>query len=340
MRGRAVAVLGGFALATGACGGPETPADSRTPVAVVDGEILYQDDVEGAVAFRVYRHEVDIYSLLQAEAERRVDEKLLAREAARRGVGVAAMLEQVELDAQAVGEDEVDRYLAEHPAEAGTPPDEVRARVHHYLSETRRIERRIAFLAQLREAAGYRFLLAPPEPPRTEIDVAGAPVRGAENAPVTIVHFATFSSRHSARSAAHLARLQGEFPGQIRWIHRNLLNDRDERGLLASRLGLLAQDEGRFWQLHDRWFARGGRLGADEIVAIARESGLDEDDVERARRDPALLRRVKRDLDAANAAGAPREPTLFVNGRYVAGLSPYAEIRAVLVEELGNAAAE
>jgi hypothetical protein len=303
---------------------------------VLEGETLYKEDVQGAVAFRIYRHEVDIYSLLQAEAERRVDEKLLAREAARRGLGVEAMLEQVEGDAEVVSEDEVDRYLAEHPAEAGAPADEARARVRHYLSETRRIERRIVFLSQLREAAGFRFLLAPPEPPRTEIDVAGAPARGPEDAPVTIVHFATFSSRDSACSAARLARLLAEFPGRVRWIHRNLLNDGDERGLLASRLAFLGQEKGRFWDLHDRWFARGGKLDAEEIVAIARQSGLDEGDVERARRDPALLRRVKRDLDAANAAGAPREPTVFVNGRYVAGLSPYAEIRAVLVEELGD----
>ncbi len=334
MRAHPAPALASLALAAAAAAAPSSLADPRTPLAELDGEILYREDVEGAVAFRIYRHEVDIYSLLRAEAERRVDEKLLSREAERRGVSVEALLEEIEGELESVTGAEVERYLAEHPTGDATPPAEAKARVRHYLAETRRIERRLAFLAGLREAAGYRLLLAAPTPPRTEVDVAGAPARGATDAPVTVVHFASFSSRHSARSAAHLARLVEEFPGRIRWIHRNLLNDRDERGLLASRLGFLAQDEGHFWELHDRWFARAGKLDAEAVVAIARECGLDDADLERAFHDSELLRRVKRDLDAAKAAGAPREPTLFVNGRYVAGISPYEEIRSVLVEEL------
>lgn len=318
----------------GAAADDEEPGSARTPLAEVDGRILYKEDLEGAVAFRIYRHEVDIYSLLEAETQRRVDEMLLAREAERRGLDVDALLAQIEDGDEPASDAEVGSYLAEHPAPAGVSPDEARARVRHYLSETRRIERRLAFLADLREQAGFRMLLERPVAPRTEVDVAGAPARGPEDAPVTIVHFATFSSRQSARSAAQLSRLMQEFPGRIRWVHRTLLDDRDERGLLASRLGFIAQDDGRFWDLHDRWFARGGKLGADEIAEIAVQAGLDASDVERARRDPELLQRVKRDLDAARAAGAPREPTLFVNGLYVAGISPYEEVRDVVVGEL------
>jgi protein-disulfide isomerase len=332
---RAPAWLLALACAAAAHAQPATP-ERRTPLAVVDGEILYQEDVEGAVAFRIYRHEVDIYSLLRAEAERRVDERLLRREAERRGTSVEAMLEQVQATARPVTEAEVDAWLAEHPGESEARPEEARVRVRHYLSETRRIEKRLALLEGLREAAGYRLLLPPPSPPRTEIDVAGAPARGPEQAPVTIVHFATFSSRHSARSAAQIARLTQEFPGRIRWIHRTLLHERDETGLLASRVGFLAQDAGRFWELHDRLFAEGGSLDEGAIAEAARAVGLGPDTLERARSDPQLLARVKRDLDAANASGAPREPTLFVNGRYVAGIAPYDEIRAVVVEESGG----
>jgi protein-disulfide isomerase len=131
-----------------------------------------------------------------------------------------------------------------------------------------------------------------------------------------------------------------EFPEQIRWVHRNLLSDRDERGLHAARLGFLAQDAEQFWPLHDAWFARMGKLDAQTIESLARTAGLSPQAIEAARTDSTLLRRVKRDLEAANAAGAPREPTLFVNGRYVPGLLEYAELRDVFREELERVRAD
>jgi protein-disulfide isomerase len=319
--------------------GAEPAAADKTPLAALDGRVLTRKDVEGAVAFRIYQHEVDIYSLLRAETERRVDEILLAREAERRGTTPEALLGEIEGKAPPVAEAEIDAYLAEHPADAAAPAAEVRVRVRHYLSETRRIQRRLDFVAGLRRAAGYRFLLEPPAPPRTEVDVAGAPARGPADAAVVIVHFASFGSEPSARSATAIARVAAEFPGRVRQIHRNLMREGDERGLLAARLALEAQDRGRFWELHDRWFARGGSLPEAELIALAREVGLGDAEVEAARSDPELLRRVKRDFDAAKAAGAPREPTLFVNGRYLSGLRPYQELRAVVVEELGAAPA-
>jgi hypothetical protein len=315
----------------------EEAAARRTPLAVLGDRVLTRDEVEGGVAFRIYQLEVDIHSLLQAETERRVDEILLAREAERRGMTSEALVAQIESGAAAVSEAEVDAYLAEHPADAAARAGDVRARVRHYLSETRGIQRRLDLVADLRRAAGYRFLLAPPTRPRTDVDLAGAPARGPADAAVTIVHFAAFGSELSARSAAAIARVAAEFPGRVRQIHRNLLREGDERGLLAARLGVRAQDRGLFWELHDRWFAQAGRLPESEVVALAREVGLGDADLAAARSDTGLLRRVKRDFDAAGAAGVPREPTLFVNGRYLSGMQPYQDLRAVVAEELAAA---
>jgi protein-disulfide isomerase len=236
-----------------------------------------------------------------------------------------------------VTEADVDRYLAERPERpAETPPDAVRARVRLHLEERSRAERRLRFFAGLREAGGFEWLLAPPAPPRVAIDAASAPARGPADAPVTIVHFASFGSAESARSAAKLERLVGELPGRVRWLHVNLLGERgDEGGLRAAQLGFLAQDAGRFWDAHDALFARTGRIDPDALRVAAGAAGLAANAL--GRPDPApLLRRVEADATLARRAGALREPTLFVNGRYWSGLRPYAELRRIVGEELGE----
>jgi len=317
-----------------AAGGGAAPAEPEV-VALLDGEPIRREDVSGRVAFRIYRHQVDIYSLLKGEVERLVDERLLERAARARGTSAEALVAAAEARATPASEADVDLYLAEHPGEAAAG-GERRARIRHYLDQTRRIEQRLALLEQLREEADYQLVLAPPEQPRTELSMQGAPARGPADASVTIVHFASFSSRSSAQSAQRLARLREEYPDAVRVVYRNFPTERDETGLLAARVGFLAQDAGRFWEYHDALFAVGGRIDRQAIASAAEQAGLGAQALERASADAALLDRVKADAESARDAGAPREPTLYVNGRYLSGLYPYEALRALVAEELGE----
>lgn len=313
----------------------ETP-DSRTPLAKVDGETLYVEDVEGALALRIHQLRVDIYSLLESEARRWMDAKLLADAARERGSTVAELEAELAAGAPEITEAEIDRYLAEHPPAGQGDPDRVRERVRLYLAETSRLQSRIDFMESLREAAGARVLLPMPEAPRTEVEVAGAPSRGPADAPVVIVHYASFGSRASARSDEKLRRLEQAFPGQIRRVHRNFLNDRDELGLLAARIGFAAAEIDRFWPFHDALFDaldRDGSLSPERVRELARASGIPSDRVEAAERDTARIAQVREDIEAGSSSGIPREPSLFINGLFASGLSPYETLREIVENE-------
>lgn len=322
-------------LAASGCGD-----DSREDpvIARLAGEPIRRSEVSAHAAFRLYRFEAQAWALLEDEAQRLADERVLAEAAREEGISPAALLERVEAAAPPVTDADVDRYLAERRDEtpAGAAPETVRARVRGYLAERARIERRLAFLSELRRRAGYEWLLPKPAPPRTRIDAPRAPARGPAGAPVTVVHFASFGSRASARSAKALARLAAEFPEDVRWLHVNFPREDDEAGLRAAELGFLAQDAGRFWPLHDALFAREGRLSAADVTRAAAEAGLDPALLARADRD-ALRRRAEGDRAIAARAGALREPTLFVNGRYWSGLGAYPALRELFEEERARA---
>ena len=311
---------------------------ARIPLATVHGRTIYVDEVEGELAFRIFQHELDIYSLLAAEAERRIEAEVLAEAARRRGVSIEALLAELEGGPRgAVSAAEIDRYLAEHPPAPGADPAAVRERVAQYLTERSRLERRIAGLAALREAARARVLLAAPEPPRTQFAIGDSPTRGPAEAKVAIVHFASLGSRAGARSAANLSRLVAERPDEIRWTHVHLLGERDEAGLHAARLAVAAAEAGRFWPFHDAVITArldpAEKLDAKRLDAIAAEIGLSPAAIRGAAADGARLAAVKADIDRANAAGIPREPGLFVNGLFVSGLLPYEELRALVQRE-------
>ncbi len=324
---------------------------ARVPLATVNGRTIYVDEVEGALAFRIFQHELDIYSLLAAEAERRIEAEVLADAARERGLPVEALLAELEGGARGdsgsvstVPPEEIDRYLAEHPPAPGTDPAAARERVAQYLSERGRLDRRIAGLAALREAAGARVLLAAPEPPRTDFEIGASPTRGPAAAPVEIVHFASLGSRAGARSAENLTRLFAEQPGEIRWTHVHLLGERDEAGLYAARLAVAANEAGQFWPFHDAVVVArldpAVNFDAKRLDAIAAQVGLSARAIRDAAQGGARLAAVKADIDRANAAGIPREPGLFVNGLFVSGLLPYEELREIVRREARAASAE
>lgn len=321
-------------LVVAGCGdaGTDDPVLAR-----LDGRPIRKSEVSAPAGFRLYRYEAQAYALLEDETERLVDERLLAEAARREGIAPKALLARIEAGASPVSEADVERYLAERAAggDASVPPDAARARVRHYLEEKGRIERRLAFFAEQRERAGFTWVLPKPALPRVEIAAPAAPARGPADAPVTIVHLASFASRESARSAEALARLSSEFPGKVRWLHVNWMPDENEAGRRAAELGFVAQDAGRFWELHDALFAREGRLAPDSLDAAALEAGLERDALPRADAS-ALLGRLEDDLALARRTGALREPTLFLNGRYWNGRGGYPGLRSLFEEEFAR----
>jgi len=312
----------------------EKPADSREPIARLGGKPVYVEDVSANVAFQIYSLRTDIFRILKGETETWADQEVLAREAKKQGISVEDLVRRsVDEKVAPVTDAEVDTYLKGHPQDAAVGA-EARPRAKFYLSETRKIEKKIAYLAALRAAAGYEFLMKPPEEPRTRVATEGAPARGSESAPVTLVHFATFSSTHSAQSNGYIDRLEKEFPGRFRVVFRHFINPYDENGLLCAEVAVAAQAEGKFWELHDRLFALKGSVDEKALRRVVGEIGLDPALVDRVKSDPAALVRLKQDIDAGLRAGVKREPVIFVNGRYFSATFPYDKLRGVVLAEL------
>ena len=104
------------------------------------------------------------------------------------GLSVDDLLrKEVDDKVPALSEKEVDDYLADHPEDAGKNPQS-RNRIRIYLSQKARSQRKLDFMASLREKADFKFLLEPPQRPRTTISIDGEPWRGNPDAPVTLMY--------------------------------------------------------------------------------------------------------------------------------------------------------
>lgn len=185
-------------------------------------------------------------------------------------------------------------------------------------------------------AAGeVEILLEAPERPRIDVEPGDLPLRGAPDAPVLLVVFCDFASRHCARVQPTLRRLRLDYEGLVAVAHRDHPLSFHRHGQLAAEAARCAgEQDGAYWRYHDALYADPDRLDRDWLESLARTLGLDTPRFLSCLETGRMRERVEADLRAARALGLRNVPVTFVNGLYLKGPVPDEDFRALVDGEL------
>lgn len=157
-----------------------------------------------------------------------------------------------------------------------------------------------------------------------EIDVKGSPFKGPADAKVVIVEFSDFECPFCRRVAKPMDQLAAHynvalyykfFP--LRHAHPNAEG--------AAKAAWAAHQQGKFWPLHDLFFANQGPLDWAGVKKLAGQAGLDLKKLEADMATPAAAAAVTADEKAGNDAGVDGTPTFFVNGHKAESLAQVEE---------------
>jgi len=162
------------------------------------------------------------------------------------------------------------------------------------------------------------------------VDVGDAPVRGASNAPVTLVVFSDFQCPFSARGEATVAKLLKESPGRVKVAFKNRPLPSHAHARLAGKAALAAGLQGKFWEMHDLLFAHQKHLERADLEAYATQLGLDKAAFVAALDSPELDARLAADAAQADSLQIAGTPTFFVNGKRITGAQPIEAFRAAI----------
>lgn len=271
----------------------------------LDGQEITLADVDLQLGSRLIKIRNDEYRLRKQAFDELVAAQLLAREAARSGQSVHAL----------VAAKNGTREAASNPAAA-----------------------RLALVTKLREAASVRLLL---QPPRITVPVSNAmATRGPSSAPVTIVEFSDFECPYCRKLTPVLALLEGKYPGKIRRVFANFPLVRIHRSAATlAELAECAREQGRFWEAHDWMFDNPSRISSLQPQEIAAETGVNGSALEACLAAGHAANAWKRDVGLAARMGVTATPAVFINGRLVSGAQPLAVFTEIVEEELAATAA-
>jgi protein-disulfide isomerase len=188
------------------------------------------------------------------------------------------------------------------------------------------------------EAKASKFA-HPPEAKLLEdavnIPIANSPFNGPANAPVTLVEFSDFQCPFCYKAVAPLNTVLKAYPTQVKLVFKQFpLVESHPEAAISAAAAMAANQQGKFWQMHDAMFANHGSLSRQAIMGWAAGLGLEMKRFAADLDSPAIKQAVKQDMEDGNKAGVDATPTIFIDGQKYNGALSLDAMKPVIEAEL------
>lgn len=137
-------------------------------------------------------------------------------------------------------------------------------------------------------------------------------VRGAKDAPITIVEYSDFQCPFCARFHPTLQQMMKDYDGKVRWVYRHFPLSFHEEAENAAEAAECAGEQGKFWEYGDKLVENYSSLGEEAYKKIATELGLNASQFDACRSSDKFLARVANDAKEGAAAGVTGTPGTFI----------------------------
>ncbi len=312
---------------------------ASAPLAEVNGQAVTAEDLDHALGVKLTELQEQLYALKRAELDALIAQRLLAQEAAKRGVSVPALLDaEVTAKVGLVTETEIEAFIQENKSRLQGDGAEIREKIRASLQQRKLAAQREQFVRVLRAQGTVVDRLQPPPVVRVQVSTDGAPIRGTADAPVTLVEFSDFHCPFCKRVQPTLTQVLEKYPGKVRLLFRHLpLDALHPQARNAAEASWCAQDQGKFWEYHDLLFANAPKAAQDDLKHYAEQIALDMKTFESCLSRNAHRDSIQRDIDEVSKLGMSGTPAFFINGRPLSGAQPLEKFVQVIDEELARA---
>jgi predicted DsbA family dithiol-disulfide isomerase len=300
---------------------------------MIDGLAILRSEVDAGLGEGLLPLQTELYGRWRTALDEYVDAILLSKEAARQGLRVEELVRRevtervepvTEREALAVieGTPQVYQWLSKAAALL-TASDDLRRR--------RLARRRSVFMAELRSLYQYEVSAMPP---RLRSTISGGQTLGRENAIVSIVEFSDFQCSYCAAVSAVLDEVVRNYPDQVRIVFKHFPLPGHPQSTKAAEAALCAGEQNRFWEMQRLLFVEQSSLSSEAFAEVAARGGLDVAEFEVCYESRRHTRDWQADKSEGAALGVSSTPTLFINGRMIAGARTYEVLRQIVDEEI------
>ena len=176
-------------------------------------------------------------------------------------------------------------------------------------------------------------------PTRGKISVDDDPMKGDVNAPVTIVEFSDFECPFCAKFYSEtMERLEKEYinTGKVKIVFRDFPLGFHQNAQKAAEAAECADDQGKFWEMHDIIFENQKSLSLSSLKQWAGQIGLDTGEFNSCLDSGKHAGEVQDDFKEGANYGVSGTPGFFINGIPLVGAQPFSSFKEIIDSELAK----
>ena len=142
-------------------------------------------------------------------------------------------------------------------------------------------------------------------------------VAGNPNGDVSVVEFFDYNCPYCRRALPDVVKLVND-DGKVRLVLKELpilSND----SVAAAKLALASNKQGKYFEMHQKLLSEPGKADKDKALRIAKELGLDVDQLQKDAEDPDIKRALDEAKDLAEKLNLQGTPLYLIGDRVMAG---------------------
>jgi protein-disulfide isomerase len=258
------------------------------------------------------------HKAIEGTLDRLVRDKVLAAEAKKVGKGLDQLINEAAGGSVEPTSIDVQAWYNQNQARLGGRP---LAQVESQIVELLRTERRNAAAQTLQERLHKDYSVAIKlEPIRVTLNNEGAPAIGDANAPVTVVEFSDFQCPYCKGFVSTINRLKESHGKQVRIVYRQYpIPNLHANAIKAAEASLCANEQGKFWEMHDLMFEEQNKLTVSELKEKAGRLKMNKSKFDNCMDTGRHVEQVQNDMKEGLRSGVTGTPSLFINGVQLEG---------------------
>jgi protein-disulfide isomerase len=322
-------------LLAAAAGPSRASLSPSTVIAQINGQPITLGQFESQRAEKLFQAQHAYYQAERKVLDEFIGQALLEQQAQREHLSVEELLARHVQNTLPPDPPEEALRVYYEGLDTTQPFEAVREQIVAHLRQRRLEKAKTAYLQSLREQAKVLVSLAPP---KAEVTLQDTPIRGAAQAPVTVVEFADYECPYCQQVNPDLQKLEQEYQGKLAFAYKDTPLPMHVHAQKAAEAAHCAGVQGKYWEYHDLLFASKQYQLAD-LKQHARQLRLDGAAFDQCLDSGAQAGAVKAQLAEFEKFGLSGTPSFFINGRFLSGAADYATLRSMVEQELAAATA-
>ncbi len=125
-----------------------------------------------------------------------------------------------------------------------------------------------------------------------------------------------------------------KYPTKVKYYFRDYPLPFHDRAKNAANASRCANEQGKFWEFHDKVFENQNKLADDDLITIGKNLNLDMAKFEPCVKEIKMVAEIEKDQLDGDAAGVSGTPAYFINGIFLNGAVPLKKFEEIINQEL------